>query len=876
VVDVQTGFVNVSDASGKVLTAEKASVFTPLTVENVSGYTTQQIWRDIHEEALYGLGQHQSREVNYKGKSEELFQYNTKVSIPAIVSTAGYGIIWHSYAWSRWGDPRPWFNLSEKLNLYSAGGTRGFLTATYKFGNRILVRNETAVDYETKTTILNFPHGFPSLGAEASFVGFIEPHTTDVYHFKFHYAGYATVTIDSVVVVKEQWRIAWNPNSVKFSLNLTAGRRYALRIDWNPDSSGESYIGLKVRDGNPEPLSFWSEFSPALDYYVVNGRTFDEVIAGYRFLTGRAPIMPKWALGFWISRERYQNQSDILDVLHRYRALRVPLDVVVQDWQYWPENAWGTHEFERARYPDPAGMIAELHNSGARFMVSVWPKFYVTTQHFRELAGINAIYMRAVEDHLKDWVGPGYEFSFYDAYNPAARKMFWRQINDTLYPLGVDAWWMDASEPNLQDDTEMDYRKALQGPTFLGPATQFFNAYALVNADAIFKGQTGENPQKRVFLLTRNGFLGLQRYSTATWSGDIGCRWDDMARQITAGVNFVAAGIPYWTMDTGGFTPETRYAVGNDVDEWRELQLRWLQFGTFLPLFRVHGQGVFREIYNIAPVGSEVYNALAFYIELRYRLLPYIYSLAYRVYWEHYSILRALVFDFPTDKTVWELNDQFLLGPSILVCPVCEYGARSRNVSFPVGTVWYDFYSGKKAQAGLVGAPLTRVPVFVRAGSVLVTGPVVQSTATVQKDLNVTVYAGADGQFTLYEDDGLTYAYEHGAFTNITFRYFDEDKTLSIGKLEGGFSGAISNRLLYVTYITPENATAFQQSVSYKGAEVTVQLNPKPAKRKILDVVVAVVCVVVVVGAIIVVVVICCRRKKHQEGVDSRPMVTVD
>jgi alpha-D-xyloside xylohydrolase len=335
----------------------------------------------------------------------------------------------------------------------------------------------------------------------------------------------------------------------------------------------------------------------------------------------------------------------------------------------------------------------------------------------------------------------------------------------------------------------------------------------------------------------------------------------------------VAAGIPYWTFDTGGFTPETRFVYG-DVDEWRELQLRWVQIGAFLPLFRVHGQGKFREIYNIAPVGSDVYNGLKFYIELRYQLLPYIYSLAYLVHSQDYSILRGLVFDFPNDKNVWELNDQFLIGSSLLVCPVLEYLKRNRTVYFPPGTLWYDFYSGKRTAAGIVDAPLARVPLFVRAGSILITGPVVQSTATLQKDLTVSVYSGADGAFTLYEDDGLSYAYEDGAFTTVAFQYTDQDKVLQIGARQGNFPGAFASRTFRVRYITQENATASDQSVAYSGAAVSVQLHPA-SKTRTLDLIVGIVVGVVVLAAIIIVVVVCCRRRRAP-AVDSRAMLTVD
>ena len=321
----------------------------------------------------------------------------------------------------------------------------------------------------------------------------------------------------------------------------------------------------------------------------------DEVISGYRTLTGKSQIMPKWAMGYWQSRERYKTQEEILDALKEFRKRQIPIDNIVLDWSYWPENAWGSHEFDKARFPDPKGMVDSIHALNAKMMISVWPKFYMTTEHYKEFDEKSWMYQQAVKDSIRDWIGPGYIGSFYDAYAEGARKLFWKQMEDHLYPLGIDAWWMDASEPNVRDCTDLAYRKALCGPTALGPSDQYFNAYALMNAEAIYDGQRAADNDKRVFLLTRSGFAGLQRYSTATWSGDIATRWEDMKAQISAGLNFAVSGIPYWTMDIGGFCVEKRYEDGQkefnktgkenaDYKEWRELNTRWYQFVGSLPV----------------------------------------------------------------------------------------------------------------------------------------------------------------------------------------------------------------------------------------------------------------------------------------------------
>lgn len=288
----------------------------------------------------------------------------------------------------------------------------------------------------------------------------------------------------------------------------------------------------------------------------------DDVISGYRTLTGKSPIMPKWAMGYWQSRERYKSQDEMLDALKGFRDRKIPIDNIVLDWSHWPENAWGSHEFDKAHFPNPKAMVDSIHAMHGHIMVSVWPKFYTTTEHYKEFDRNGWIYPQSVKDSLKDWIGKGYTYGFYDAYSAEARKLFWKQMYEHYYPLGIDAWWMDASEPNVRDCTDLQYRKDLCGPTALGPSAEYFNAYALMNADAIYNGQRSVDNNKRVFLLTRSGFAGLQRYSTATWSGDIATRWEDMKAQISAGLNFAVSGIPYWTMDIGGFCVENRYVAG--------------------------------------------------------------------------------------------------------------------------------------------------------------------------------------------------------------------------------------------------------------------------------------------------------------------------
>ena len=581
-----------------------------------------------------------------------------------------------------------------------------------------------------------------------------------------------------------------------------------------------------------------------IDYYFIYGNSMDEVISGYRTLTGKAQIMPKWAMGFWQSREKYNTRRELLDVLYEFRRRRIPLDNIVIDWNHWPENAWGSHEFDLKRFPDPKGMVDSIHALNAKIMISVWPKFYTNTGHFKEFEEKGWMYMQSVRDSLRDWVGPGYRYGFYDAYDPEARKLFWKQMQDHYCPLGIDAWWMDASEPNVRDCTDMQYRKALCGPTALGPSTQYFNAYALMNAEAIYDGQRKMDPDRRVFLLTRSGFAGLQRYSTATWSGDIATRWEDMKAQISARLNFAMSGIPYWTMDIGGFCVERRYEKAQrewnrtkkenaDYKEWRELNARWYQFGAFCPLYRSHGQFPYREIWNIAPEGHPAYQSMVYYTRLRYRMIPYIYSLAGMTHFNDYTIMRALVMDFGKDKNVLDISDQFMFGPALMACPVYTYKARQRKVYFPDGNGWYDFYTGKYITGGqtlTVDAPYEQIPLYVRSGAILPYGPDLQYTGEkTASEIILYVYTGQDGAFTLYEDENENYNYEKGQYSMIPFKYDEATRSLTIGKRQGEFSGMLKERTFRIVTVSPTQMQAFDpdasgKTITYNGGKQTIRL----------------------------------------------------
>ena len=887
-VDKKTGGVTFYDANGKVLLKEskKGKTFKPFRVpDREIGVDVAKVpeaqrnglsWRllfDSKKEAIYGLGQHQSEELNMKGLNEDLFQYNTKVSVPFILSSKNYGLLWDSYSYCRWGNPEEYVQLGKAFKIYDKQGREGHLTGTYTDKNgKQIVRDEDSIYYEFDCPatsqlanqtesggIKNLPKDIKLNGAQVVYEGFIEAPQDKQYHFILYYAGYIKVYIGGKEVVAERWRTAWNPNTYKFRKVLEKGKRYQLRIEWRPDGD-VSYCGLRVAKPNKQQnkISIWSEMSKDMDYYFIAGENADEVISGYRTLTGKAPVYPKWALGFWQSRERYKTSGEIENTLAEFRKRQIPCDNIVQDWNYWKEDQWGSHQFEASRFPNPQAMLDSVHQMGGRFMISVWPKFYCNTENYKALDAKGWMYHQAVVDDIHDWVGPGYVGSFYDAYDAGARKLFWQQMDKNLYTglsksssskssnsKYIDAWWMDASEPNVRDCTPMWYRKALSGPTALGTTTEYFNAYSIVNADAIYNGQRSVNPNQRVFLLTRSGFAGEQRYSTATWSGDIGTRWEDMRAQMTAGLNYSMSGLPFWGMDQGGFCVENRYmqaqseyertgVENEDLKEWRELQARWSQFGTFIPLFRVHGQWPLREIWNLAPENHPCYQSFVYYDKLRYRLMPYLYSLAGWVHLKDYTMMRGLIMDFNGDWQVTNIKDQWMFGPALMACPVAHYKARNRSVYFPKQTGWYNLYSGEYVEGGqslIVDAPYERIPVFVREGSIIPFGPEIQYSDEKPAELiNLYVYAGKDGQFMLYEDEGVNYNYEKGKYATIDITYDDSSKTITFGKRNGQFNGMLKQRRFNVVLITREQPKALNMEnpegklVQYNGKAVSIQL----------------------------------------------------
>ena len=846
-VELSTAAVSFTDLNGKPILAERAITgrnVTPVVFEGESLFSIKQTFETTADDAWYGLGQHQDDAWNYKGKQVVFFQNNTEVAVPFLVSVKNYGILWDNYSYSKAGDVRPYQTLSA-LKLFDKNNAEGWLTASYANDRHqpndiAFEKAESDIDYPyLNDSKLKLPKEFAVEKGMVTWQGSIASNAAGIHQFKFTYAGYLKIYIDGKLML-EKWRQAWNPGTGNMEVSLAKGKKYAIKIEWIPDGS-ESYLTAGFIPPAPEQdvntFTFDSEAGRQVDYYFVYGKNADDVIHGYRQLTGKAPIVPKWAMGFWQSRERYKTQDDILKTVAEFRKRKIPIDNIVLDWSYWKEDDWGSQEFDPARFPNPDSMIDVLHKKfKAQLMISVWPKFYEGIAAFKQFDKNGWLYKRTIAEPHKDWVGKGYVSTFYDVFNEDARKGFWKLIHDKIYVKGIDAWWMDASEPDILSNSSPVERKKQMSPTAMGTAAEYLNAYPLQNAKGIYEGQRAADPNKRVFLLTRSGFAGSQRYAASIWSGDIASRWEDMRTQVSAGLNFCMSGLPYWTMDIGGFSVEKRYEQPTEADlaEWRELQTRWYQFGSFVPLFRVHGQFPFREIYNIAPETHPAYQGMLYYDKLRYRLMPYIYSLAGHTYHNDYTIMRGLVMDFGHDAAVRNIGDQFMFGPSLLINPVYTYKATSRTLYLPAGQGWYDLYSGKYFEGGrtiVADAPYQRIPVFVKEGSIIPCGPDLQYTAEKPADvITLYVYTGKDAGFSLYEDEGLNYNYEKGAFAEIPFIYNEQSGSLTIGDRKGSFAGMLRSRRFQIKVISKNNPAAIDdpfmttKTIKYSGRKITEKL----------------------------------------------------
>lgn len=579
---------------------------------------------------------------------------------------------------------------------------------------------------------------------------------------------------------------------------------------------------------NPQELSF-EGIGHCSDYYFMYGENADGVISQVRNLTGKAPMLPLWAYGFFQSKERYHTQDESLNVLKKYRELKVPLDVVIQDWRYWPEDKktdslWNSQSFDKERFPNPKKWVDEIHKLNAKLLIVTWPGFGPKTEQRKEFDSKKMIL------NFDTWP-PNSGARPYDVFNPEALNIYWHYLNKGIFSyIGNDGWWLDSTEPDHINKKESDYLL----PTHLGTYRSVKNAYSMMHNKGIATNQRITDDNKRVVILTRSGFIGQQLYGSNSWSGDVASTWEMLEKQIPAALNYTLMGIPNWNSDIGGFfAGRWKNGGGNQNPEFQELYVRWMQFGAFCPMMRSHGTDLPREIWNFGDRGSWCFDAQEKAINLRYKLLPYIYGTSWDVSHNNGTFMRPLVMDFAADTKTHDIGNEYLFGHSILVSPVTQYKARTWPVYLPKGGDWYNFWTNEYYKGGqtiTTDAAVDKVPLYIKAGAIIPFGPEVQfSTEKKWNNLEIRIYPGADGEFFLYEDENDNYNYEKGMYTTIKFKWNNTAKTLTIEDREGHFSGMIKTRKFKIVIADRNQATADLPAkpikiISYNGKKTFVKL----------------------------------------------------
>lgn len=746
-VDRYTGKLTFSDEKGKIFLSEIAGSrkLQPDSILSEPCFAAEQSFDSPSDEYIFGLGQFQDGQYNLKGITRRLTQVNTQIAIPFIYSSKGYGLLWHQYGLT---DFNPADNYIRLQKQQSAGNDQ-MAEVTTTAGTQKVAQNQTLYT------------GLFTVREDGEYSLFLDLGSMGNRHF---------VAIDGQPFLDQT--NMWLTPTAGALIKLNAGEH---KVQLICKSDNTPTLSWKLKDN---VTTFRSPVAKMIDYVIFYGPSADSVIASYRKLSGNAPLFPKWAYGFWQCRERYTSGSQLVETVKEFRKRNLPMDVIVQDWQYWGNRGWGVPQFDENNYADPSKFIKELHDLNAHFNISIWSNPDKNSGLGKEYVARNLFIPNT------KWL---------DYYNPETRNEYWNTLNENMFVHGVDSWWMDAVEPE---------NDALKGEkTYMGLGDFYRLTYPLMVSKAVYEGQRAATSGKRVCILTRSAFPGQQRYGIINWSGDIGGTWDAYQRQIVAGLNFTVTGFPYWTTDIGGFF---RPGQSQYTDEkYHELLTRWFQWGVFNPIFRIHGYQSETEPWKYGP---EVEENMRKMLNLRYRLLPYIYSEAWQITKNGSTIMRPMVMDFVDDTAAVNCPYQYMFGKALLVAPVTKPGITRWNVYLPKAAKWYNFSSGASFNGGVVvttDAPLDEIPLFVKAGSIIPIGKASQHTGEKESDtLEIRIYEGANGNFTLYEDEGDNYNYEKGVYSTITLIWDDSKKTLILDDRRGSFPGMLGERRFSIVRVS--------------------------------------------------------------------------
>jgi len=774
--DKQTGKLSYADKGGKVFLSEKAGT-RKLTADSIQGepcFGVEQSFESPADEYIFGLGQFQDGQYNLKNVARQLTQVNTQIAIPFIYSSKGYGLMWHQYGLTDF-NPTSNFVALEK-QLQSTAGSNQMAEVTTTSGTQRVSQNQSL--YQGK---LNVP-------VDGEYSIFLDLGDMGNRHF---------VVIDGKPCMDQSNQ--WLPPTSGTLVNLKAGEH---QVQILCKSNNKPKLSWRKSDNS---TTFRSPVAQALDYVVFYGPSADNVIASYRNLSGNAPMFPKWAYGFWQCRERYTSGTHLVETIKEFRKRNLPVDVIVQDWQYWGNRGWGVPQFDEKNYPNPSGFIKELHDLNAHFNISIWSNPDKNSAIGKEYVANNRFITNT------KWL---------DYFNPETRKDYWNTLKVNMFDNGVDSWWMDAVEPE---------NDALKGEkTYLGAGDFYRLTYPLMVSQAVSEGQRATSSDKRVCILTRSAFSGQQRYGVINWSGDIGGTWDIFKNQIVAGLNFTITGLPYWTTDIGGFFRPGRSQYTDE--KYHDLLTRWYQWGTMSPIFRMHGYQTETEPWKY---GQKVEDNMRKMLNLRYRLMPYIYSEAWQVTKNGSTMMRPMVMDFNGDTAAVNRQFQYMFGKSILTAPITAPNVTEWNVYLPKSAGWYNFWTGKYFKGGQTvktDAPLDKLPLYVKAGSIIPMGKIIQSTGEKAADtLEIRVFKGADARFELYEDEGDNYNYEKGKYTTISFNWNEKTQTFTVGDKQGNYPGSLKKRIFNVVFVAENkgvgtNTDAIGKKVSYTGSKIAVKL----------------------------------------------------